>query len=213
MTEIVDWRKLNMTMLHSPSSSDNERSMVTEIPIELLSKLNPKQRDFLDILVTSANMNVAEASRKAGYSESNAWKIYRKPESKAYVNALRWQRSSATVMSYNEILEQLTSIARADESSFDDYVNAKTGQVHKVRPNAQSRINALEKLAKYQKILSDGNPMLTVNTGTQTIVVDIDDDMKEVLANEGKFNLESDREVDRKDITDDSTIIDVNIED
>ncbi|HDR7941220.1 TPA: terminase small subunit [Bacillus wiedmannii] len=188
-----DWRELDTSITLSPSPQDNDLQFHMNIPIELSASLNLKQQDFLHNLLET-KMNISKAAEMSGISESYGRKITQMPNARAYLSALRNQRSAMEIMSYTELLAELTSIARGHET--DDFVNAKTDKVTEVRAPSNVRVQALQTLAKWHKVLWDGPNTQNLNFGTQEIVIDIeglDDDFQEIAP---------------KDITPDPDIVD-----
>ncbi|WP_179884179.1 terminase small subunit [Bacillus cereus] len=207
MTEIQNYREKDIQMVtRSASESDNQRQILTSIPIELTTRVPVKHQALIHAYIKNG-MNLSKAGEEVGYAVSTAHKILNKPESRAYFTAVTNMNSFYDIMSFNEVLATFTAIARADDSQKDEMLSVKTGQVHELKVPSATRVKSLENLAKYHKILFNGPNDLTL-VNNQKIVVDIEDTTKEVLAKEGKFNLESDREV-----RDGKEIIDICIED
>ncbi|WP_088350345.1 terminase small subunit [Bacillus cereus] len=174
-----DWRELDTSITLSPSGHDNDLQFHMSIPIELSASLNLKQQDFLHNLIES-KMNVSRAAEMTGISESYGRKITQMPNARAYLSALRNQRAAIEVMSYTELLSELSAIARGNET--DDFVNAKTDKVTEVRTPSSVRVQAMQILAKWHKVLFDGPTNPNLHFSDQTIVVDIeglDEDFQE----------------------------------
>ncbi|MCD2337378.1 terminase small subunit [Bacillus cereus] len=188
----------------SSSESDNQRQTMVSIPIELTTRVPVKHQALIHAYIKHG-MNLTKSAEEVGYAVSSAHKIMNKPESRAYFTAVMNRDSFYDIMSFNEVLATLSTIARAGDT--DEILNVKTGEIHEVKIPSNVRVKSLESLAKYHKILFNGPNDLTL-VNNQKIVVDIEDTTKEVLAKEGKFNLESDREV-----RDGKEIIDICIED
>ncbi|MCC2390766.1 terminase small subunit [Bacillus pacificus] len=176
---LQDWRELNTSITLSPSSPDNDLQFHMNIPIELSASLNLKQQDFLHNLLET-KMNISKAAEMSGISESYGRKITQMPNARAYLSALRNQRAATSIMSYTELLSELSAIARGNET--DDFVNAKTDKVTEVRAPTNVRVQAMQILAKWHKVLYDGPHNPNLHLGDKTIVVDIeglDDDFQE----------------------------------
>ncbi|EOQ06079.1 terminase small subunit [Bacillus cereus] len=174
-----DWRELDTSITLSPSSQDNELQFHINIPIELSASLNLKQQDFLHNLLET-KMNISKAAEMSGISESYGRKITQMPNARAYLSALRNQRAATSIMSYTELLSELSAIARGNET--DDFVNAKTDKITEVRTPSSVRVQAMQILAKWHKVLFDGPHNQNLHLGDTTIVVDIegvDDDFQE----------------------------------
>ncbi|PGZ58535.1 terminase [Bacillus cereus] len=193
---LQEWRdSADTNIMLSPNSADNERQFHIEIPQELVESMDVNQIEFIHHLIEN-RMNVSKASELTGISESWGRVLSNMPSSRAYLTALRNQRSAIDVVTYNELLEILSSIARGND--YDDFVNAKTNQVTQIKTPSNVRVAAAQTLAKYMKILWDG-PSSTQNLhlGDKTIVVDIE-------------GLDEDfQETELKDITPNSDIIDI----
>ncbi|MCC2378115.1 terminase small subunit [Bacillus wiedmannii] len=189
-----DWRKLDTSITLSPSPQDNALQFHMSIPIELSASLNLKQQDFLHNLLET-KMNISKAAEMSGISESYGRKITQMPNARAYLSALRNQRSAIEIMSYTELLSELSAIARGNET--DDFVNAKTDKVTEVRTPSNVRVQAMQILAKWHKVLFDGPTNQNLHLGDKTIVVDIE-------------GLDEDfQEPELKDITSESNVIDI----
>ncbi|EOO33272.1 hypothetical protein IIU_03385 [Bacillus cereus VD133] len=177
---LQEWRdSADTNIMLSPNSADNERQFHIEIPQELVESMDVKQIEFIHHLIEN-RMNVSKASELTGISESWGRVLSNMPSSRAYLTALRNQRSAIDIVTYNELLEILSSIARGND--YDDFVNAKTNQVTQIRTPSNVRVAAAQILAKYMKILWDGNLNQTFHS-THKIVVDIeglDDEFQEL---------------------------------
>lgn len=192
--EIQDYKSKDIQMItRSSSESDNQRQILTSIPIELTTRVPVKHQALIHAYIENG-MNLTKAGEKVGYAKSSAHKIMNKPESRAYFTAVTNMNSFYEIMSFNEVLATFTAIARADDSQKDEILNVKTSDVHELKVPSATRVKALENLAKYHKILFNGPENLTL-TNNQTVVVDIEDNVKEELAKEGKFNLDTDKEI------------------
>lgn len=166
-----DWRELDTSLTLSPSSQDNDLQFHMSIPIELSASLNLKQQNFLHHLI-EAKMNISRAAEMTGISESYGRKITQMPNARAYLSALRNQRSAIEIMSHNELLSELSAIGRGNAT--DDFVNAKTDKVTEVRAPSNVRVQAMQILAKWHKVLFDGPTNQNLHFSDQTIVVDIE---------------------------------------
>ncbi|HDR8240152.1 TPA: terminase small subunit [Bacillus cereus] len=189
-----DWRELDTSITLSPSSYDNDLQFHMSIPIELSASLNLKQQDFLHNLIET-KMNISRAAEMTGISESYGRKITQMPNARAYLSALRNQRSAIEIMTHNELLAELSAIGRGN--STDDFVNAKTDKVTEVRTPSNVRVQAMQILAKWHKVLFDGPTNPNLHFSDQTIVVDIeglDDDFQDP---------------ELKDVTPESNVIDI----
>ncbi|WP_144466098.1 terminase small subunit [Bacillus nitratireducens] len=169
----------------SASHSDNLRAGMVTIPLELSARVPIKAQNFLANLIKT-NMNVSKASEMSGFTEGYGRKLMNKPECRQYFTALSNRDSFYDIMSFNEVLATLTSIARADDSQKDDMLNVKTGEVHQLKVPSNTRVKALENLSKYHKILFNG-PNIDTLQANQTIIVDIEgDDLEKIEARERK---------------------------
>ncbi|MDO6629022.1 terminase [Bacillus cereus] len=192
---LQEWRdSADTNIMLSPNSADNERQFHIEIPQELVESMDVKQIEFIHHLVEN-RMNVSKASELTGISESWGRVLSNMPSSRAYLTALRNQRSAIDIVTYNELLEILSSIARGND--YDDFVNAKTNQVTQIKTPSSVRVAAAQILAKYMKILWDGPNTQSLHLDTHKIVVDIeglDDDFQDP---------------ELKDVTPESNVIDI----
>src|SRR5690606_21172849 len=81
-----------------------------------MAKLTPRQAAFTRDLIP--DMSATEAARKAGYSPSyadrQANQLLEKPQVAAELERLRAKLDNSAIMSAQEVLERLTSIARGE---------------------------------------------------------------------------------------------------
>ncbi|MEV5108326.1 terminase [Bacillus sp. LBA3-1-1.1] len=164
----------------SASEHDNQREGMITIPIELTTRVPIKAQNFLANLLKT-NLNVSQAAEMIGMSEGWGRKQMNKPECRAYFTALQNRESFYDVMSYNEVLATLSAIGRATPEQNDEMLNVKTGEVHELKVPSNTRVKALETLAKHHKILFNGPNEITHNAN-QVIVVDISETDAELIA-------------------------------
>lgn len=156
-------------ILKSPSTTDNLRETLVEIPIELTSKLSTKRQNFVHALVKN-NLNVAKACEEAGISTAYGYRLQNDPLIRSYYTALMNQRSFWQVTSHQEALSLATDIARGNCEG-DEVVNMKTGKVHTLKVSNRDRLKALDLLYKYHKLVE---PESLRDSQPVNIVVDIE---------------------------------------
>lgn len=125
-------------------------------------KLTAKQQKFCDLYIELGN--ATEAAIKAGYSKKTAAEIgmenLRKPHLKAYVDAKMQEISSKKIMSAEEILKALTSIARG-EIQEETVVVEGIGQhmsearIFKKQVTPKDQIKAMELIGKRYQMFTD----------------------------------------------------------
>ena len=113
-------------------------------------KLTPKQKKFADEYIKTGN--ATQSAIEAGYSKKTAQVIgaenLSKPMVKSYIEERMAEIASKRVMSYTEVVELLTSIARGEEK--ETVVVATPVSVEKVEKEAdlKTRISALKEILK-----------------------------------------------------------------
>ena len=115
-----------------------------------MSKLTTKQRKFCDEYIRSGN--ASKAYVEAGYSmksnkaiASEAWKLLRKPNIAAYIQAKMDEIESSKIASAKEILKYLTSVMRGEQT---ETVATSKGIFEGVEVSAKDRISAAKELLK-----------------------------------------------------------------
>ena len=118
-----------------------------------MPRLTERQAAFARHLITG--MSATEAARKAGYSDSyanrEAKRLVDKPQVATYLKELRSKVEDDSIMTAQEVLRELTSIARgqgfADKSTKEGIVD--------IGPEWSDRTKALGMLAKHHKLVTD----------------------------------------------------------
>jgi phage terminase small subunit len=120
-------------------------------------ELTQKQRLFVEAFIGPANGNAREAARAAGYSgddnalSQRAFELMRNPK----VSALIGVRVEEAVMGTNEVLSELSAIAKADWQNFLEIRRDKDGETVSATLKLSDKIKSLELLGKYHKLFSD----------------------------------------------------------
>jgi phage terminase small subunit len=120
-------------------------------------ELTQKQRLFVEAFIGQANGNAREAARAAGYSgddnalSQRAFELMRNPK----VSELIGVRVEEAVMRSNEVLSQLSAIAKGDWQNFLEIRRDKDGETVSANLKLSDKIKALELLGKYHKLFSE----------------------------------------------------------
>jgi phage terminase small subunit len=121
------------------------------------TELTHKQRLFVEAYIGPAQGNAREAARLAGYSgddhalSQRGYELLRLPK----VAELVGVRVEAAVMAANEVLGELSLIARADWQNFLEIRRDKEGDTVSATLKLADKIKSLELLGKYHKLFSD----------------------------------------------------------
>jgi len=121
------------------------------------NKLTQRQRLFVEAYIGPANGNGREAARAAGYSgddnalSSRAFELMRNPK----IAELIGVRVEEAVMRSNEVLSQLSAIAKADWQDFLEIRRGQDGEIVSATLKLADKIKSLELLGKYHKLFSD----------------------------------------------------------
>ncbi len=119
------------------------------------TKLTQRQRLFVEAYL--ANPNGREAARAAGYSgdenalSTRAFELMRNPK----IALLIGVRVEEAVMRSNEVLSELSAIAKADWQDFLEIRRDKDGEIISATLKLADKIKSLELLGKYHKLFSD----------------------------------------------------------
>jgi phage terminase small subunit len=119
--------------------------------------LTQKQRLFVESFIGQANGNARTAARMAGYSgddnalSSRAFELMRNPK----IAELIGVRVQTAVMAANEVLSELSAIAKADWQNFLEIRRDKHGDVIDATLKLSDKIKSLELVGKYHKLFSD----------------------------------------------------------
>jgi phage terminase small subunit len=121
------------------------------------TELTQKQRLFVESFIGPANGNARTAARMAGYSgddnalSSRAFELMQNPK----IAALIGVRVQEAVMQSNEVLGELSTIAKADWQNFLEIRRDKDGEIISATLKLADKIKSLELLGKYHKLFSD----------------------------------------------------------
>ncbi len=119
------------------------------------TKLTQRQRLFVEAYL--ANPNGREAARAAGYSgddnalSTRAFELMRNPK----IAELIGVRVEEAVMRSNEVLSELSAIAKADWQDFLEIRRDKDGEIISATLKLSDKIKSLELLGKYHKLFSE----------------------------------------------------------
>jgi phage terminase small subunit len=121
------------------------------------TELTIKQRLFVEAYIGPAQGNAREAARMAGYSgDDNAlsqrgFELVRIPK----IAELIGVRVTEAVMRSDEVLSELSSIAKADWQNFLEIRRDKEGDIISATLKLSDKIKSLELVGKYHKLFSD----------------------------------------------------------
>ncbi len=121
------------------------------------NELTQKQRLFVEAYIGACNGNAREAARAAGYSgDDNAlsqrgFELVRNPKIAELVGV----RVQEAVMRANEVLSELSAIAKADWQDFLEIRRDKHGEIISATLKLSDKIKSLELLGKYHKLFSE----------------------------------------------------------
>lgn len=124
----------------------------------------PKQQRFIDAYLGESHGNATDAARKAGYSdpEQSGYQCKQNVEIRAHIDAVLSARS----LSSQEVLAELTEVARADWRDFLRIItDPRTGDVVDAKIVLGDKVKALELLGKYHALWQEK----VHHTGTLTI--------------------------------------------
>jgi phage terminase small subunit len=119
------------------------------------TKLTQRQRLFVEAYLV--NPNGREAARAAGYSgdenalSTRAFELMRNPK----IAELIGVRVEEAVMRSNEVLSELSAIAKADWQDFLEIRRDKDGEIISATLKLADKIKSLELLGKYHKLFSE----------------------------------------------------------
>jgi phage terminase small subunit len=119
--------------------------------------LTQKQRLFVEAYIGPANGNARTAARMAGYSgddnalSSRAFELMRNPK----IAELIGVRVQEAVMRANEVLSELSAIAKADWQNFLEIRRDREGDIISATLKLSDKIKSLELLGKYHKLFSE----------------------------------------------------------
>jgi hypothetical protein len=119
--------------------------------------LTQKQRLFVEAYIGPAQGNARTAARMAGYSgddnalSQRAFELMRNPK----IAELIGVRVQTAVMAANEVLSELSAIAKADWQNFLEIRRDNEGEPISATLKLADKIRTLELLGKYHKLFSD----------------------------------------------------------
>lgn len=148
-------------------------------------RLNPKQIAFADEYIITGNLY--QSAKKAGYSEqysrSQADKILNNVGVSRYIAERMEEIQSEKIMSQEEVLEKLTSIARREVTKgiykSKETVDGETLEVEKEydhMPNIEEQTKALELLGKRYALFTEKRDVDLKNTDINIVIGDKDGD-------------------------------------
>ncbi len=121
------------------------------------NELTQRQRLFVEAYIGPAQGNAREAARMAGYSgdenalSQRAFELVRNPK----IAELIGVRVGEAVMRANEVLSELSAIAKADWQNFLEIRRDKEGDIIDATLKLSDKIKSLELLGKFHKLFSD----------------------------------------------------------
>jgi phage terminase small subunit len=119
--------------------------------------LTQRQRLFVEAYIGPASGNARTAARMAGYSgddnalSSRAFELMRNPK----IAELIGVRVQEAVMQSDEVLSELSAIAKADWQNFLEIRRDKDGEPISATLKLSDKIKSLELLGKFHKLFSD----------------------------------------------------------
>jgi phage terminase small subunit len=136
-------------------------------------KLTEKQQRFADYYIETGN--ITESARRAGYKQPHVQgsQTLEKLSVKTYIDSRLKEMSDKRIMSGEEVMQLLTSIARNQEQE-DVVVFGESGpEITQKGMSAKDRLKALELIGKRYTLWTDKTQL--EGTIGVTIVDDIDD--------------------------------------
>jgi phage terminase small subunit len=136
-------------------------------------KLTEKQKRFADYYIETGN--ITESARRAGYKQPHVQgsQTLEKLSVKTYIDSRLKEMSDKRIMSGEEVMQLLTSIARNQEQE-DVVVFGESGpEITQKGMSAKDRLKALELIGKRYTLWTDKTQL--EGTIGVTIVDDIDD--------------------------------------
>lgn len=148
-------------------------------------RLNPKQIAFADEYIITGN--AYESAIKAGYSEryakGNSYKLVENSGISKYIAERMEKIQSEKIMSQEEVMEKLTSIARREVAKgiykSKETVDGETVEVEKEydhMPNIEEQTKALELLGKRYALFTEKRDVDLKSTDINIVIGDKDDD-------------------------------------
>jgi phage terminase small subunit len=121
------------------------------------NELTQRQRLFVEAYIGPAQGNAREAARMAGYSgddntlSQRGFELVRIPK----IAQLIGGRVEEAVMRSNEVLSQLSAIAKAGWQDFLEIRRDREGDIISATLKLSDKIKALELVGKYHKLFSE----------------------------------------------------------
>ncbi len=121
------------------------------------TELTQRQRLFVEAYIGPAQGNAREAARMAGYSgddhalSQRGYELIRLPK----IAELIGVRVQTAVMAANEVLSELSAIAKADWQNFVEIRRDNEGEPISATLKLADKIRTLELLGKYHKLFSE----------------------------------------------------------
>ncbi len=121
------------------------------------NELTQRQRLFVEAYIGPCGGNARESARAAGYSgddntlSQRGFELMRNPK----VAELIGGRVEEAVMRANEVLSELSAIAKADWQNFLEIRRDREGETIAATLKLSDKIKALELVGKYHKLFSD----------------------------------------------------------
>lgn len=135
--------------------------------------LTLKQRLFVEAYLGEAMGNATEAARLAGYkgNEITLAAVGAENLRKPQISKLLSERVARAAMTADEVLDELTRIAKTDWQQFVDIQTGRNGEVIGATLQLKDKLKALELLGRYHKLFAErhehsgpgGGPIRTVN--------------------------------------------------
>jgi phage terminase small subunit len=121
------------------------------------NELTQRQRLFVEAYIGPCGGNARESARAAGYSgddntlSQRGFELMRNPK----VAELIGVRVEEAVMRANEVLSELSAIAKADWQNFLEIRRDREGDIISATLKLSDKIKSLELLGKYHKLFSE----------------------------------------------------------
>jgi len=121
------------------------------------NELTQRQRLFVEAYIGPCGGNARESARAAGYSgddntlSQRGFELVRNPK----IAELIGVRVQEAVMRSNEVLSELSAIAKADWQNFLEIRRDREGEIISATLKLSDKIKALELVGKYHKLFSE----------------------------------------------------------
>lgn len=134
--------------------------------------LTTKQRLFIEAYLE--NPNASQAALAAGYSPKTAPFIGAENLKKPQIVEMLKSRVEKAVMSANDVLTELSDIAKADWREFLQIKRDKDGNLIDASIILKDKIKALELVGKYHKLFTEKTELTGKDGGTIDVTVKTD---------------------------------------